>query len=468
MPTFTFDATTPAPTPDSVTDSVELLSSFPRGQYSSDFDVADDDYLKGLGFVAGIVIALAVFLILIYIMFLCARCCCKCCKFSVEDLTQHEERCTPAQQRAVLVVWLLLTATMMCCSFIGRNQFVAGASDMADSAESLGDTFSALETQGDELATSSSDMNATLARIDCYDESFVDDLDTYVSAFSDAIADLSKYWTGLDSKFYRVSDVIAEDGTKFIDYGIGATVAVVLVVCALGIFADVCSVCCVSSYVLFNVASFLGVVVCLFLAVLVAFELALSVGLSDFCVAGVDASFTNLLKEQLNMEGENLNLVDYYIYCDGVNPLFSSLNSSIMQLEGINTTVTTVLSTTIPPDDTPVCEPKIDVRGLGAISIETLGTLDDIQGTIGCSAINPVYQQLTYELLCVNVVDGLYWLWSIQVTAAFMLYLGLFIISYTKEKVILQRDADKGEGDAAPGRLGGDDLEQNSMQMQRM
>ena len=43
------------------------------------------------------------------------------------------------------------------------------------------------------------------------------------------------------------------------------------------------------------------------------------------------------------------------------------------------------------------------------------------------------------------MVEGLYWLWTVQVTAAFMLYVGLFIISYTKEKTDLQRAAARGE-----------------------
>ena len=45
------------------------------------------------------------------------------------------------------------------------------------------------------------------------------------------------------------------------------------------------------------------------------------------------------------------------------------------------------------------------------------------------------------------MVEGLYWLWTVQGTAAFMLYIGLFLISYTKEKVLLQIDVTAHEKD---------------------
>lgn len=438
MPTFTFDETTPAPTPAAITDDVELLHSYPRFHHSSDFDVGSDDYLKGLVFVGATVIALAVFLLLVYTLFLFARCCCNCCKFSEDDVTKHHERCSPRAQRGVLVVWLVLTAAMMCCSYIGCLEFVEGAADMADQADSLGGIFSTLETQGDSLAASATSMNTTLSNIACVDDDFIADFNGYVSEFSSAVDDLASLWTGIDDKFYRARDMLEDDAPRFIEAGIAATCALVVVVCVFGILADLLSCCCPLSYVLFNFASLLGVLVCLFLAILVALELSMSVAISDFCYNGVDASFNNILDERLKLEGDNRELIEYYVSCTGVNPLFSAMNESITQLEGINATVTTALQYSI-------CSAAADVRALGTESIDTLGTLDDLQETIGCTAINPVYQTLTYDLLCGNVVEGLYWLWTVQVTAAFMLYVGLFIISYTKEKTDLQRAAARGE-----------------------
>ena len=102
MPTFTFDETTPAPTPDALSDDVKLLHSYPRFHHTSDFDVGSDDYLKGLAFVGATVIALAAFLLLVYTLFLFARCCCKCRKFSPDDIAKHHERCPPRAQRVAL------------------------------------------------------------------------------------------------------------------------------------------------------------------------------------------------------------------------------------------------------------------------------------------------------------------------------------------------------------------------------
>ena len=116
------------------------------------------------------------------------------------------------------------------------------------------------------------------------------------------------------------------------------------------------------------------------------------------------------------------------------------MNSSIVELEGLNATVNAAL-------EAGACSPTADVRSLGSGSVSCLGTLDDIQGTIGCTSINPVYQTLVYDLLCGDVVDGLYALWTVQITSAFMLYIGLFLISYTKEKVLLQLDVTKHEKD---------------------
>ena len=215
MPTFTFDETTPAPTPDALSDDVKLLHSYPRFHHTSDFDVGSDDYLKGLAFVGATVIALAAFLLLVYTLFLFARCCCKCCKFSPDDIAKHHERCSPRAQRGVLVVWLVLTAAMMCCSYIGCLEFVAGAADMADQADRLGGIFSTLETQGDSLGASATSMNATLAAITCLDDDFIADFHGYVGEFADAVDDLSGLWTGIDDKFYRARDMLEDDAPRF-------------------------------------------------------------------------------------------------------------------------------------------------------------------------------------------------------------------------------------------------------------
>merc|ERR1711988_490879 len=129
----------------------------------------------------------------------------------------------------------------------------------------------------------------------------------------------------------------------------------------------------------------------------------------------------------------------------GINPLFSAMNESIKQLASINATVSESLAGG-------TCSPITNLKSVGTGSISSLITLDDIQNTIGCSAINPEYQSLVYGLMCDSVTEGLYWLWSVQVSAAFMLYVGLYIISYTKEKVLLQLTVNETEYSAPPAK----------------
>ena len=442
MPAFSFDVTTPAPTPDAVSGSVQALNGFPRFTGHNDFDVDDKKYLEGLAACGIAVIAIALFLLLAYHIFLLARCCCTRCQLTEEDVKKNHERCTPNQQRFLLFLWFLLTLVMMCCSYVGRNDFLAGAENVASAAGDMGDIFNQLSTHGDTLSTSASSMDATASDITCV----VDDIDfsQYTSAFATAVDALASIWDGLDEKFYRVQDLIEGDAPFYIDVGVLVTVLLVALVSIAAILADFCSCCCASisrmSWILFNFASFLGVLVCLILTILVALELTISVGISDFCAAGPDLSFKNIATEKLNLDGENFDLISYYISCEGANPLFENMNSSIVELEGLNATVNAAL-------EAGACSPTADVRSLGSGSVSCLGTLDDIQGTIGCTSINPVYQTLVYDLLCGDVVDGLYALWTVQITSAFMLYIGLFLISYTKEKVLLQLDVTKHEKD---------------------
>ena len=437
MPAFSFDVTTPAPTPDAVSDSVKALNGFPRFSGHNEFDLSDDSYLEGLASTGGAVIAVAIFLLLAYNVFLLARCCCKCCQLSEEDVKTHHERCTPCQQRLLLFLWFVLTMVMMACSYVGRNEFLAGATDMASAAGDMGDIFSQLSTHGTTLSTSASSMDETANDITC----LVDDIDfsQYTSVFATAVDELGNIWDGLDDKFYRIESLVEDNAPTYIDAGVLVTFLLVALVSIIAIIADVCS-CCKASFMLYNLASFLGVLVCLILTILIALELTMSVGIADFCAAGPDLSFKNIATEKLNLDGENFDLISYYISCEGANPLFENMNSSIIQLEGLNATVNAALQAG-------ACSPTSDVRSLGSDSVSCLRTLDDIQQTIGCTSLNPIYQTLVYGLLCDDVVEGLYWLWTVQGTAAFMLYIGLFLISYTKEKVLLQIDVTAHEKD---------------------
>merc|ERR1711871_1680758 len=312
---------------------------------------------------------------------------------------------------------------MMACSYVGRNEFLAGATDMASAAGDMGDIFSQRSTHGTTLSTSASSMDETANEITC----LVDDIDfsQYTSVFATAVDELGNIWDGLDDKFYRIESLVEDNAPTFIDAGVLVTFLLVALVSIIAIIADVCS-CCKASFMLYNLASFLGVLVCLILTILIALELTMSVGIADFCAAGPDLSFKNIATEKLNLDGENFDLISYYISCEGANPLFATMNAALQA---------------------GACSPTSDVRSLGSDSVSCLRTLDDIQQTIGCTSLNPIYQTLVYGLLCDDVVEGLYWLWTVQGTAAFMLYIGLFLISYTKEKVLLQIDVTAHEKD---------------------
>jgi len=439
MPAFTFDETSPAPTPAADSLYVKNLHDFPRGPYSAAFDINDVEYQHGCAFIFATVIAVAVLLILIYVFFLFARCCCKCCQISDASMRNHEARCGATGQRMCLFLWLLLTMVLMCCSYIGRNEFIEGVERLTDASDSLGDIFLELNTQGDLLVDAASDLNTTIAGISCEspgDDDPVAEFSGYATAFLTAVNALNEMWDGLDTKFYDIGEVFEERGPQFVDMGVMAIVMLVGFVCVIGVLADLLSNC-PGGFLLFNLASLIGILVMLILTVIIALELTMSVVISDFCSAGIDQSFLDAMQNDIGLEDETLKLVTYYVSCGGVNPLFSAMNASIIELEGLNATAHETAQIEYGGDK--VCTPTADVKELGTISVDSLGTLDDIQGTIGCGEINPIYQTVTHELLCINLVQGLYWLWTVQVGAAIMLYIGLYVISYTKEKVAIEK-----------------------------
>jgi hypothetical protein len=406
MPAFTFDETSPAPTPAADSLYVNNLHDFPRGPYSAAFDINDAEYQHGCAFIFATVIAVAVLLILIYVFFLFARCCCKCCQISDASMRNHEARCGATGQRMCLFLWLLLTMVLMCCSYIGRNEFIEGVERLTDASDSLGDIFSELNTQGDLLVDAASDLNTTIAGISCEspgDDDPVAEFAGYATAFLTAVNALNDMWDGLDTKFYDIGEVFEERGPQFVDMGVMAIVMLVGFVCVIGVLADLLSNC-PGGWLLFNLASLIGILVMLILTVIIALELTMSVVISDFCSAGIDQSFLDVMQNDIGLEDETLKLVTYYVSCGGVNPLFSAMNASIIELEGLNATAHETAQ--IEYGGVKVCTPTADVKELGTISVDSLGTLDDIQGTIGCGEINPIYQTVTHELLCINLVQA--------------------------------------------------------------
>ena len=44
------------------------------------------------------------------------------------------------------------------------------------------------------------------------------------------------------------------------------------------------------------------------------------------------------------------------------------------------------------------------------------------QSISGCASINPIYTEATYDVICTDLVYGLYQIWVVQVTASFFIY----------------------------------------------
>ena len=220
---------------------------------------------------------------------------------------------------------------------------------------------------------------------------------------------------GLAPAIGRIGKLFDETIPYIIDWGIGLMTAFM----GLTVFFGLWSVTCGSATRQKLVIAFSAVALTL-MCPLIAFELTLSVVVSDFCMGLEDGDASLMVMANSYAPKSTRGLVAYYASCNGTNPLAADLASSGESVVLINATAAGLLPGRECSDAT-----------LGLVQDESLAAQEEIramEGDVGCASVNPYFSQIIYRVICGDVVEGVYWIWVVQLACAVSLWVLLFFV----------------------------------------
>lgn len=171
----------------------------------------------------------------------------------------------------------------------------------------------------------------------------------------------------------------------------------------------------------------LATVVLLLITALVAAEVSLSVTFADFCYKTPDKALL-LAADHAGLNGDPLDVIQFFLTCEGTNPLEPYIDDALTEMTDLNTTAYQVKSSSIICDDDAI-------NDIIAGSKEVATSIVSIGSKISCSLINPIYTSVFYDIVCDDFVRGLFIMWSIQVSAAIVLYVSVCIYPYAAHPV---------------------------------
>lgn len=352
----------------------------------------------------GVVVILAGVLgIIAYFIFLCCRAGCACCR--------KDAKCGPHLSRAILIVLSLAMMLTTLCSYVGFVTFIDGSSGMATSLGDLIDSINLLDGYAADLSANGEVFQEQSESSGCPDavdfKSAADRFYLHSTIYSEALPAISLF-DGLITMF-------EEQFPNYVKYALGFAAALS---CVVFLFSFL-GVACKSSLIL-NLSSLVSIFLYLLLVALAAVEMTLSVLFADFCVYGP----TTAVNDMSGAFGETpKKVIDYYVSCEGTNPLDIQLNKTINTLA--------VISNFTAHDGGCKAAP---IAAIGTEITSAAATQASMATTQACSAIYDVYFEMVDTHLCSKTVSGLWELWAVHITAACLLYVCMYFTSHVKQK----------------------------------
>mmetsp|Transcript_23169 Transcript_23169/g.67566 ORF Transcript_23169/g.67566 Transcript_23169/m.67566 type:complete len:565 (-) Transcript_23169:27-1721(-) len=438
-------AETLAPTPTYVapvyeeSSLVQSLHEYPHISGSDEFEVSSDyvyavRYMFFATIVGGMVFIVGQWLSFCFEAWCkcCYRTCCRCCR----------PRCFKAFL-AIAFLWLLLGTGL---SYWGRNAFQQGADKVYDISQSVAAIFELLETYSAQMVDDSDTVETSTADLTCPVANVTEDFTAAATELSVATEEVFDSLDGLSGSAERIGRLFDKKIPRYIDYGIGA----ITILMAATVFSGLVSVVCGSvaaRKTLLAVASLVLVVFC----PIIAFELTLSVAVSDFCVGldDQDSSFIDVADRYA--PEDSLELVTFYASCNGTNPLDADLNASLTSVASLQQAVA--------EGYTAGCS-AAELSDINSALTSLNKTIFLMYDSIGCPTVNPLLSDLLYDVVCKDVVRGLYRLWVVQLACAVSLWTLLFFVQsqvhvdeHVDAKVLKQQEINLGLHPDADGRV---------------
>lgn len=455
--------------------SIEAFHGFSPGPAAIDsHDTTDTDTLLERAIVP---LAVGIGLIVLYILFRIGHCCrltrkCCCCCYDKKCASQHLRL-----GKLGVALLYLAAAGAMTASMEGSGSLKDAMTTISGTTADAGDFLLDLKTHSTTMGAQSVDYGVAVdPGFTCKEKQNPDwqgippthrnglrnnvnsAVDNGLTPFKSDFGTLAKDFGGEATKMGDAlgdnAQKIKKDGKElgpdgdlqdYIDMGVMATIALVWVACLFALLGTLClskgKGCCCGckwSTLFSSLGQLIGLIVLLLLTVLITAEFVVGTTLADICHAGggTDSNITpetNLLKmaeEQLSMDVGGDNPLEYYMTCNemsvpGQNPLEPILNSADTFFKQMETRLSTFesdilgkdvtystggVSKTIKPNKIWECTEE----SLTAIFPRSRTLIQDVNGTMSCANLNPIFLKLTRKAMCTEVPDGLYTLLVVQ------------------------------------------------------
>lgn len=482
--------------------SVKTLHGYTGSPPTFDFDKTKDNVFR----VVATAVALAVLALLSYYMFLLLQRCTGCCPTFLRCC--YKASCGKKNHGMIKIfqVFLfVLVGGLMCGSIKGRDSFHKGMDsvsaalgELADMFESMDGAATAMETtqvkgfrdgitflQSTEFSQAAKDnpdaASNSLACVACpypgilpapatttaqakgvWDDEVHAKITGYASALSGPVDGLetaanamTSLMDGQAATMREAADTFADPKVKdYVTMAVAATVAFAVFVSIFGVVGTLClsnnskkhGKCCNLSTLLIAICNFFAFIFLLLIIIFIAVELGISASFSDMCFNPPNENILQTMKEENVLKSLGANAtkqLEYYMTCppEANNDMEDQLNTALAQLTNLGTEL----------DKLTTC----DIAQIAAVIPQVVESTRVLVRNLGCLRIMNIFKLFTEDALCTHLVDGLYFLWTVQAASGVMLLAALFSMALVQQAFY----EDSGAA-VAPEKPVGDDIEQ--------
>lgn len=343
-----------------------------------------------------------------------------------------------------MFVLFFVTGALITLSYYGRSEFQSAVDDISSTLNKLASRFEAIDSNVDDLSDQAVTYNSSAYDTHCTPSEVSTSLQEGTSEFVTTVNSMTEYLSGIADKIRNAADFVDEEIPPYIDYGVGSIVGAVWLVCLLGFLAQLTSCCSCDNCAVVVLAT----IVMLALSLLIGLEVALSVTFADFCYKGPDTAIL-LAAEDAGLDSQPLDLITYYVTCNGTNILDGLITDAQDQIDFLNNTVKNVTTSGA------ICTQSA-LNEIISTTKQSDATLEDMRDEVSCSAINPLYTDVFYGVFCDKFLKGLFILWIVQAAAGVAMYVAFCVYPYAAHPIT---DDDYGEDLDDFGEPKRDDME---------
>lgn len=313
---------------------------------------------------------------------------------------------------------ITLCILMICVEqivLVGITSLDGSVSTASSTLTNMGNIFTRLSDDGNAMQnygnSFTSDYNQVSVTCRSYTQSLSGAISSYknsVSTYTSSIKSVNGFTSNLDS-YLTTYGLMYQHIFLGIVYGLGVFMAFLFIICQC-CRARCCTKCSV----------FLGEVVYLLIIILAVVVLVVAALLADFCVSPV-ASLNRILPA-----GSVQNITAYYTSCQGSNQLAKYTNDAKTSAITLNTTLMQLATTPNSP-----CTGDPYIRSMQRTSVKVFGSLSDVQGSLSCATINPLWTAMVDNAVCTDLLGGLSYVWISQIVTSLLLFIILIVASVT-------------------------------------